>query len=137
MQKTMTGLVCILMWAALGSLAMAQDKPKGEKLSAAALAKLYTPPVMAAGFSPMYGILYSNAFANGGIVFNHYLGPTGSGAQQQGKWRLVDDTFCETFPAYDIFDRCMNIYKLADGTYEAWTVRDGLLAARYRLWRLD
>ncbi len=58
----------------------------------------------------------------------------GNAGQLRGKWRIVGDTICATFPlAMESGEHCYHVYQLADGSNQSWTIPDGKLRTSFRI----
>lgn len=117
-----------------GALALAQDKPKGARIVGAELTKMYEIPVMADGFNHVSGASFTQVLLRGGVVNAVYANRLGNGGHIEGKWRLVNDTVCLTFPqGFPPTEQCTQIYKLDDGSYQGWGVEDGNVRSSFRV----
>jgi hypothetical protein len=122
----------------IATLALAQEKPQGTKLTGAELTQLLTPSVILVGRSMTFGRTFANAYFLGGNLLQVHVTSQGGGDQMRGKWRVSGDTLCTTFPLQLVSEQqCGNFYKLGGSSYEAWSVPEGKFIAKFRAVRPD
>jgi len=126
--------VIVILSLLIATLALAQDQPRGTKLTGADLTKLVEPAVLLEGRNLQHNIWVSIALMRGGTMYRHGFDRGGSGGQDKGKWRITVDSLCFTFPTsmLESTEQCRNYYKLDDGSYEGWTIPDNQLDVTFR-----
>ncbi len=127
----------IAAWLLIGTPAQAQDQPQGVQVKGADLTKLYEPPLMIDGYNQHARWWFSYALVRGGTIYTVYVDRSGSGDQLKGKYRVVGDTICATFPlaGFHSGEECFHIYQLADGSYQSWSIPDDKLWSTFRMRR--
>ena len=116
---------------ACGLSAQAQDKPRGTMLTAEDLKKLLEPSLLISGKHLLKNqSSFADLYVVGGRSYAVYTGNNGGGGPVKGKWRLDGDTFCRdhTFDG----EHCVHVFRLDDGSYEAWTADGKELVMRFR-----
>lgn len=116
----------------IGLSAEAQEKPSGVVLTAEDLKKLMEPSLLIAGRHVLKSqASFADLYVAGGMVYALYTSSRGTGGQAKGKWRLDGDQFCRTHHFEG--EQCVRFYRLADGSYEAWTLSGDELVAKFRV----
>lgn len=111
--------------------ALAQSQAKGTRLKNADLARTFVSGAMVVGESPPQGLSLTRLFLRGGILHSMYADPDGSGDYVRGQWRIDRDTLCTTWVLGMGQELCSAVYKLPDGTFEAWV--NGSRFEKFRL----
>ena len=127
-----TGIAVLFACAlAVGLPAQAQEKPRGVALTAAELKALVEPSLLIAGRHVLtFQAAFADLFVAGGASYSVYTGSTGAGGPSKGKWRLEGDTFCRKHELAG--EHCVRFYRLADGSYEAWTLEGDKLVSTFK-----
>lgn len=118
-------------WLLAGAVALAQDQPRGTKLTGADLTKLVEPAVLLEGYNWQFGVWVSTALLRGGTIYTHNIGRGGTGSQDKGKWRITGDVLCFALN-YPPEEQCRTYYKLDDGSYEGWSIPGNKRIATFR-----
>jgi hypothetical protein len=115
---------------AVGLSAEAQDKPGGAVLTGDELQKLTEPSLLISGRHVLkVQVYFADLYVPGGASYALYTGSTGAGGPAKGKWRLDGDKFCRTHQFEG--EQCVRFYRLADGSFEAWTLSGKQLVSRF------
>ncbi len=104
--------------------AMGQDKPHGTQLKNADLTQLFVSGTITIGDYPVLCTSDARLYLRGGIVHALYSDPDGNGNYLQGKWHIERDLLCVAWSAVSDAAHggvgCGTIYRLLDGSYDAW-----------------
>lgn len=131
-------LVLLVLGMLAGGTLLAKDAPKGKPLTKAEITHLLGPhshgAILDVVIMTQWGREQGDiVLAGDGQSFFHWLDPdSGSGGQDSGRWRIVDDTLCIK---WDIVhagaEICHRMYQVGDNAYDFRKADTGALTMKY------
>jgi hypothetical protein len=119
MKVFMLAVLALPVWLWTGAMVLAQDQPRGTKLTGEDLAKLVEPGILLEGRNWQFDLLTSTVLVRGGTIYTHYIDRGGNSSQDKGKWRIAGDTLCFALAfATGETEQCRTYYRLDDGSLE-------------------